>query len=77
MYCRHCGKQIPDDSNVCPECGTRLNETAAPRQAQMQPQPIVVNVNNVNSNVNTNNNGAGAGYPYKKRWAAFFLYKNS
>ena len=21
MYCRKCGKYIPDDSNVCPYCG--------------------------------------------------------
>jgi len=21
MYCRNCGKQIPDDSRFCPECG--------------------------------------------------------
>lgn len=28
MYCRKCGKQIPDDSNVCQYCGVRtmLNE---------------------------------------------------
>ena len=21
MYCRHCGKQIPEDSEFCPGCG--------------------------------------------------------
>ena len=21
MYCRKCGKYIPDDANVCPYCG--------------------------------------------------------
>lgn len=23
MFCRKCGKQIPDDSDFCPKCGTR------------------------------------------------------
>lgn len=22
MYCRNCGAQIPDESKICPECGT-------------------------------------------------------
>lgn len=25
MYCRNCGKEIPDDSNVCPYCGISQN----------------------------------------------------
>ena len=24
MYCRFCGKQIPDQAKFCPECGARL-----------------------------------------------------
>ena len=24
MYCRNCGKEIPDDSNFCPNCGTEI-----------------------------------------------------
>lgn len=24
MYCRICGKEIPDDSNFCPNCGTEI-----------------------------------------------------
>lgn len=24
MYCKFCGKQIPDDTSTCPECGKRL-----------------------------------------------------
>ena len=27
MYCTKCGKEIPDDINICPECGTVLKET--------------------------------------------------
>ncbi len=26
MYCKHCGKQIPDDAAVCPECGKATGE---------------------------------------------------
>lgn len=29
MFCKNCGKQIPDDSNYCPECGCALNSTNA------------------------------------------------
>lgn len=27
MYCKNCGKQIPDDSKFCPNCGHKLQET--------------------------------------------------
>ena len=28
MYCQKCGKEIPNDSNLCPYCGTSLkNQT--------------------------------------------------
>ena len=26
MYCRYCGKELPNDSNFCPNCGARLKE---------------------------------------------------
>ena len=26
MYCRKCGKEIPEDSKFCPECGERISE---------------------------------------------------
>jgi hypothetical protein len=25
-YCKHCGKEIPEDSKFCPFCGTSLND---------------------------------------------------
>lgn len=25
MFCKKCGKQIPDDANFCPYCGEHLN----------------------------------------------------
>ena len=27
MYCPHCGKEIGDEVNFCPNCGTKLNQT--------------------------------------------------
>lgn len=26
MYCKHCGKQIADESKFCPFCGTDLQD---------------------------------------------------
>ena len=26
MYCRNCGKPIPDDAEFCPDCGIRLRD---------------------------------------------------
>lgn len=30
MFCNNCGKQVPDGSNFCSACGSRLNPTEAP-----------------------------------------------
>ncbi len=30
MYCRKCGKEIPDDSIYCPHCGERSGSTTRP-----------------------------------------------
>lgn len=24
MYCQHCGKEIPDNAQYCPDCGTKV-----------------------------------------------------
>lgn len=29
-FCTSCGSQIPDDANVCPNCGTPVNENVNP-----------------------------------------------
>ena len=37
MFCSNCGKQIPDGSAFCPECGATLGGAqAAPQGAAMQ-----------------------------------------
>lgn len=28
MFCKNCGKEVRDDAEFCPECGTRLKETS-------------------------------------------------
>jgi phage shock protein C len=32
MHCNHCGKVIPDDSNVCSYCGIRVGTPLATRK---------------------------------------------
>ena len=76
MYCRNCGKELPDGSVACNFCGETFGQAtrSMPQQEQQsapQQQPIVVNVTNTNTNTNTNINGGN--YPYKSKWAAFFI----
>ena len=32
MFCKKCGKQIPDDANFCPYCGKHLNGEIPPQK---------------------------------------------
>ena len=34
MYCRICGKEIPDDSHFCPHCGREVVTAAPDKPAQ-------------------------------------------
>ena len=38
MFCRKCGAKIPDESEFCPECGTKIVRTTQ-RQAAPKPAP--------------------------------------
>ena len=38
MYCRFCGKQIPDQAKFCPECGADL--APAPSAAPPESTPF-------------------------------------
>ena len=39
MFCTNCGKQIPDDSMFCPECGAKVIVPQAPQTPEMPPAP--------------------------------------
>ncbi|MFR6641856.1 MAG: zinc-ribbon domain-containing protein [Christensenellales bacterium] len=36
MYCRNCRAQIPDESKICPECGTEQIVTVRIEQPQKE-----------------------------------------
>lgn len=42
MFCKHCGKEIADDSVFCQYCGTNQNVVVTP---DTKPEPIKVDVN--------------------------------
>ncbi len=57
-FCRKCGGGMPEGAAFCAACGTPAGEAQ---------RPIVVNVTQAQSG------GPYAAYPYRSRWAAFFL----
>ena len=60
MFCRFCGKSLPDGSAFCSSCGRALNSA----EPQIQPQQPVIHVINTNPN---------SGYIHKSKWSAFWL----
>ena len=36
MYCRQCGRELPEGANACPNCGTFVNEK--PKAQQTSPE---------------------------------------
>ncbi len=57
MYCKNCGKQIPDGTNWCPECGQDLRniqpyQVETPhQQPNYQQQPIEIDKPSAGLNV--------------------------
>lgn len=41
MFCKNCGKQLPDDAKFCSGCGTPVNSPIPPQQADPPSQPPV------------------------------------
>ena len=57
MYCAKCGRPLSGESTACPFCGAELGPSGG-FYRQPQPRPAA---------------SQPAAYPYKSRWAAFFL----
>lgn len=36
MYCRYCGKELPDDSNFCPNCGKKQKNESSERKTSLE-----------------------------------------
>ena len=57
-FCRQCGGEMDAGAAFCPACGTAIGQAA---------RPIIVNV------MDKGSGGDYTAYPYRSRWAAFFL----
>ena len=42
MFCKNCGKELPDDAKFCPECGTRVSASAEAGSGIVQPETEIV-----------------------------------
>lgn len=42
MFCKQCGKMLPDDAKWCPDCGTAVSAGQAPKETFVPSEPIVV-----------------------------------
>lgn len=75
MFCKYCGKELPDDAKFCPECGTSVDVVATEQGSnasaalnsnsqEVPPQPVTVVppivINNNNTNTNSNVNVANS-----------------
>lgn len=60
-FCQKCGSAV-NGGSFCQTCGARVGQAV-----QQTAPPIIVNV------MNANNTPVHDGYPYRSKWAAFFL----
>lgn len=81
MYCRFCGKQIPDHAKFCPECGANLApapSAAPPENAPSVPAAPVVPVEPVRPPQGTPDPAAAIGViaaPQRgMKWFKFIIY---
>lgn len=74
MFCSKCGKEISDESVICPACGVPT-ANSQPQQAQAQQAttmpPIIINNNNTNTNVNSG--GIGRAISPKSKMVTLIL----
>lgn len=65
MYCKHCGKEIPQDSKFCPDCGASSQETTQ--------QPVINIINNPQPAAPVYAAPVVPGASPKNKWVAFML----
>jgi len=76
MFCGKCGEQIPDDSQACPNCGTRTGGSSV-----IPSVPVSAGVScpdcgskNLQTIVESNTSGSGGGYGTGKGCLGFLLF---
>jgi len=63
MFCRNCGKPIPDDSKFCPHCGASCTFEQTPTTTPTQSGPVAVGTTISNVPINLSNNGGNTKSP--------------
>lgn len=58
MYCKHCGKQIADDSKFCQYCGGKQDDASTPTNQETKPEESkeekVVEIPTIKANLSDN-----------------------
>lgn len=52
MYCKHCGKEIADDSKFCQHCGGKIDDTISTNQGLPKEDANELKTSNVNPSSN-------------------------
>lgn len=56
MYCKHCGKEIADDSKFCQYCGGKIDDIISPSQDKILKENLEGKTTNDNNSKNSSTN---------------------